>query len=80
MQSGNSKKVIENYAIWICKENSKKTVTKLKKKTKLRKNAIFGKLIENAMKECSHSGRPFKKRTNFVLKQLVLKGIMQNRS
>ena len=51
-----------------------------KKKTKLRKNAIFGKLIENAMKECSHSGRPFKKRTNFVLKQLVLKRIMQNRS
>ena len=47
-----------------------------KKKTKLRKNAIFGKLIENAMKECSHSGPPFKKRTNFVLKQLVLKRIM----
>ena len=55
----------------------KKDGDKIKnKKTKLRKNAIFGKLIENAMKECSHSGRPFKKRTNFVLKQLVLKRIM----
>ena len=55
----------------------KKDGDKIKnKKAKLRKNAIFGKLIENAMKECSHSGRPFKKRTNFVLKQLVLKRIM----
>ena len=46
------------------------------KKTKLRKNSVFGKLIENSMKECSHLDRPFKEKTNFVIKQLVLKRIM----
>ena len=46
------------------------------KKTELRKNSIFGKLIENYMKECSHLDQPFKEKTNFVIKQLVLKRIM----
>ena len=47
-----------------------------KKKNWIKKNSIFGKLIENYMKECSHLDQPFKEKTNFVIKQLVLKRIM----
>ena len=46
------------------------------RQAKLRKNALFCKLIENSMKECSHLGRPFKERTNFVMEQLLLERIM----
>ena len=57
-------------SVWICKEKPRKKVTKSKKikkkwKTKLRKNAIFGELIENPIKKCGYIDWPFLKKNQF---------------
>ena len=44
------------------KKEGDKIKKKKKKQTKLRKNAIFGELIENSMKKCGYIDRPFLKK------------------